>query len=123
MATNRWYSRSWCLAVLALLVLSLDPASLFAQEVQDGKWKVPPGVFRNIFVNASGAAQHVMITICVTSGTDVQLELEQNVLLGKISAPECITARGFVADTKVARIGNASGSNASGTYVVTLVPF
>jgi len=123
MVTNRWYSRSWYLALLALLVLSLDPASLFAQEVQDGKWKVPAGIFRNIFVNASGATQHVMITICVNSGTDLQLELEGNILTQKISAPECMTARGFVADTKVARVGNASGSNASGTYVVTLVPF
>jgi len=109
--------------VLALLALALDPGSLYGQEVQDGKWKVPPQVKIPIFFNASGAAQHVMITVCVTSGADVTLELEQNALTVAFSTPQCMTVRGFLATGKNAFVGNGSGSNATGTYVVTLVPF
>ena len=121
--STKWFHRITSSVVMCALTFFLSPGSLSAQEVQDGKWKVPAGISHNIFVNASGATQHVMITFCVTSGTDVLLELEGNILTQKISAPECMTARGFVADTKVARVGNTSGSTASGTYVVTLVPF
>ena len=111
------------IAMFVLMVFALDPGSLFGQEIQDGKWKVPTGISRDIFVNGSGATQHVMITVCAVSGGDVSFELQNNVLIQKISVPECVTVRGFVGDGKSARIGNGSGTNASGTYVVTLVPF
>ena len=61
-------STSWsrrmknCVAVFAFMVFVLDPGSLFGQAVQDGKWKVPSGITKNIFYNGTGAAQRVMIT-------------------------------------------------------------
>ena len=121
--STKWFHRITSSVVMCALTFLLSPGSLSAQEVQDGKWKVPPGISKDIFVNGSGATQHVMITVCAVSGGDVNLELQNSVLIPKISVPECVTARGFVNDGKSARIGNSSGTNASGTYVVTLVPF
>src|ERR1051326_7028013 len=115
MSANRSLRLRSLLLVFALLVFCFDPGSLFGQEMQDGKWKVPTGTTRDIFFNGSGATQHVLITVCAVSGGDVSLELQNSVLITKISVPECVTARGFVNDGKSARVGNASGTNASGT--------
>lgn len=90
-------------------------------SARPGFW-LANGITKNIFFNGSGATQRVMITVCAVSGGDVNLELQGSALYNGISVPECVTVTESIASGNLARIGNGSGQNASGTYSLAILP-
>lgn len=124
MFTDRSRRLTSLFAVFVLSLLTLFPHKALGEGVQDGKWKVTaakPG--QALYWNATGSTRTLMVTVCNVSGGTINIIVEDS--LGGtntsfLETPDCLSITspvfGFV------RVHLESGTGASGTYQVSLVP-
>jgi len=89
--------------------------------VQEGKWKVTTNdPIQILYLNASGAAQQVVVTVCVSGG-----EVNFFTAIGPffMIAPDCTTIGTSIAPAGNTHVVLIDGvTSASGTYQVTVNP-
>ena len=122
MSTTKSRRMTAFVVCLGLALPAFLPGSLFGQAVQDGKWKLTSALpARTIYFNGSGAAQKVMLTLCV-SGGEVRIATSA-VTIGAVGAPECLTVSETLNSGQAFNVSLEPGTTgASGTYSVSVLP-
>jgi hypothetical protein len=86
-----------------------------------GKWKVTTAhANHGIYVNYSGGTEQMMVTVCTTAGSvDI---LVNNSTVATVSVGECVTRSESLTNTSGVTLHLSSGTTASGTYGVSVLP-
>jgi hypothetical protein len=122
--SDTWSRRmTSCIVVFAVSVLTLFPEKLSAQGVQEGKWKVASGgtATQVIYYNGTGNSQTVTATACSVSGGQVKF-LTPSFYSVLVAVPDCFTASATLPNQGSVSIELLTGTGASGTYQVSVLP-
>jgi hypothetical protein len=112
---------SWVVALVLTLPVFL-PDSLLGQAVHEGKWRVTAAnPEKTLYVNLNGQSQKLLFTVCSVSGGNAEWDLGSSIVVS-LATGDCVTLGDTIGVFENARIRLASGTSASGTYSVSIVP-